>query len=110
MNALEKVEEAIGKLIDKEKLNARVHRDASTKHFQRSADLYKEAADAYDPDKGNSEKRGDKLTRQAEQESIAGDAEWAKALAEDNKIKGKQETLDRIRKMWARKRPIPIPD
>ena len=110
MNALEKIEEAIGKLIDKEKLNARVHRDASIKHFQRSADLYKEAADAYDPGNENNQKLGDKLTRQAEQESIAGDAEWKKAVAEDNKIKGKQETLDRIRKMWARKSPIPTPE
>lgn len=109
MNALEQVEEAIGKLIDREKLNARIHRDASVQHFKRAAALYQEAADAYDPDKGNDTSAGDKLSRQAERENAAGDAEWAKAVQEDAKIKGKQETLDRIRRMWGAKKPIPSP-
>ena len=109
MSALGEVEEVISGLIKKEALNAKIHRDAAGKHFKKATDLYAEAASAYDPDKGNDETEGDRLTADAQKEEAARDAERKKAFAEEQRIKGKQECLDGIRKKWVAKQPIPSP-
>lgn len=107
MSALDDVEGVIGDLIRREALNARIHRDAAIGHYKRAAELHGAAAVAYDPDQGNDDAEGDRLTKAAEQENAAGDTEMKKAFAEDERIKGKRECLEAIRRKWARKEAIP---
>jgi protein-disulfide isomerase len=109
MSALSEIEEVINDLIRRETIRAKVHRQIASGHFKNAARLFAAAAKAYDPDGGNSPDKGDRLSQQAQKESDAGDKARDKALAEEARIKGKQECLDGIRKKWRAGKSIPSP-
>jgi hypothetical protein len=103
MGVLDRTEKAINDLIAKEAAAMKKHREKANALDARADDLVARAV-LHGGDLGQDlMDRADSFRERARNER-------AEADEEEGKIKGKRETLDKIRALWARKKSIPTPD